>query len=211
MGNKDFKVFVGIDPSITNTGIVALDQEGSLLLIRGVGDTKSLLILKNMSKVHLKTQKSYLVLSEIASTVTSDVLGLASSSEDIIIGYENYSYASDHKAERIGELGGVLKTSLAVNNVALDLVAPTQVKLFATGHGHASKNQMKKAAIAEEPTLANYVPKKADHFFDICDAFFLAKFIWYKYARVHAAKIEGLNCTPLLRHRLEYLRKVSTV
>lgn len=69
-------------------------------------------------------------------------------------------------ALRLGEVGGAVRTRLFEMNIPYVEIPPTQLKMYATGHGTASKDDMVAAAEAEgaEP-----------HNDDEADAFWLRK------------------------------------
>lgn len=55
---------------------------------------------------------------------------------------ENYAYGAKNAREVIGELHGVVRLALHQATVPFALVAPTQLKQFATGKGNANKDTM---------------------------------------------------------------------
>lgn len=55
---------------------------------------------------------------------------------------ENYAYGAKNQRETIGELHGVIRLALHQATVPFALVAPTQLKKFATGVGNAKKDDM---------------------------------------------------------------------
>ena len=60
---------------------------------------------------------------------------------DLVV-LENYSYASANQAHQIGELGGILRVLFYEKQIRYIVVAPGQVKKFATGKGNAKKEQI---------------------------------------------------------------------
>ena len=176
-------IFVGIDPSVTNTGVVVLNEKGSLVLCF---DGKTAYTEKKYEYDidRYKTQADYIV-SNLKSI----------NANTISIAYEDYAFNSVHMAFTLGEYGGILKVKLLeAFNTGILLVAPMSNKKFATDYGYADKNLMMEQAGKECPELIG----KSD---DICDAYFLAKYAWYKNNPEYAAKMEKGN--PYLRARLE--------
>ena len=148
--------FLGIDPSITNTGVVLLNSEGKLL-----GCTNGSEFIKGL--------KGFARYEAQAEGIARYVQNLHISS--IVCGYEGYSYNSPHRAFDLAEYGGILKyvlrSILQVKHIYL--IPPMLNKNFATGHGTASKELMQQAAADECADLL-------DTSNDICDAYFLAMF-----------------------------------
>lgn len=152
------KLFLGIDPSITNTGVVLLDADGKLL---GCADGSE----------YTKGIKGFDRYIAQAEGVARFVQSLCKAKCTIICGYEGYSYNSPHRAFDLAEYGGILKQVLR-KHLGIDtiyLIPPTLNKNFATGHGTASKELMQQAAADECADLS-------DTSNDICDAYFLAMF-----------------------------------
>lgn len=147
--------FLGIDPSITNTGVVLLNPEGKLL---GCTDGSSF----------TKGVKGFARYEAQAEGIAKYVQDL--SRHPVVCGYEGYSYNSPHRAFDLAEYGGILKHSLRNAGITtIYLIPPTLNKNFATGHGTASKELMQQAAADECADLL-------DTSNDICDAYFLAMF-----------------------------------
>ena len=150
------KYYFGIDPSLTNTGVVVLDATGVLIEVAQ----------SNILKLSSSDPLDRLIrLSSFLEGIVTKYEGKK------VAAYEDYSYGSTNKAFLLGELGGVLKTTLYLRVENLILAPPTMVKSFAVSHGHADKEVLIKQALEECPELSKV--KKLSS--DICDAFFLAK------------------------------------
>lgn len=148
--------FLGIDPSITNTGVVLLNSEGKLLgCTNGSEFTKGL---KGFARYEAQAEGIAQYIHEL-------------SNDTIVCGYEGYSYNSPHRAFDLAEYGGILKYALRsiLRVKCIYLIPPMLNKNFATGHGTASKELMQQAAADECADLL-------DTSNDICDAYFLAMF-----------------------------------
>lgn len=150
------KYFIGIDASLTNTGVVVLDSDCKLAEVAQSNTLK----LKSAEPL-----ERLIHLSSFLDSIVKKYTGC------ITAAYEDYSYNSTNKAFLLGELGGVLKTTLYLRVHKLVLAPPTMVKSFAVNHGHADKELLIAQALEECPEL-NKVKKLSS---DICDAFFLAK------------------------------------
>ena len=183
------QAYVGIDPSITNTGLVVLDFNGELLLaMDGKDGYKGLKKAPNAIRHYIQQVKHI-----------TDALAFY----DIkAIGYEDYSYNSVHKAYSLAEYNGILKADIA-RTLEKDvvLIAPKRNKRFAVGNGMAGKEPVMAQAHAECPDL----PKGCSE--DICDAYFLAKYVWYMNDMRTAARHDAGN--DFLRLRLEMIREAT--
>jgi crossover junction endodeoxyribonuclease RuvC len=118
---------LGVDPSLTSTGI-CYEGLGEQIITGRIQPGK---YLKDSAR-----------LSYIQASVESimDMLFDYGDKENLIV-YEGYSMGSGAKGRTfdMGELGGVLKTLAFNKGVAVLLVPPRNLKLFATGRGNAEK------------------------------------------------------------------------
>lgn len=109
---------VGVDASLTSTGVVALEKD----------------------KVYPYTiqRKSTGVerLIEIREIVRAEIV-----SADIVV-IEGYAFARANQAHQIGELGGVLRVMFHEEKIKYIEAAPSAVKKFATGKGNAKKEDV---------------------------------------------------------------------
>lgn len=174
--------YIGIDPSISNTGLCALSENGALIFCADCGQGR-----KGMSDIdRYIARASYLVSCLAPFTIRS-------------IAWENYSFDSVHRAYSLAECNGIMKAAVYnLTGKAFCYVAPAALKKFATGNGHAGKEMMAARAHAECSAL----PENAST--DICDAFFLAKYAFYMERPQDAIKLDRGN--PCLRARLEMIK-----
>lgn len=182
--------YVGIDPSLSNTGVCILGWAGDLI---GAHDTKDL---------KLKSSEPF----ERLKGISDFVLSLLPTKSIVHVGYENYSYGSTNKAYLLGELGGVLKLALYYAVDSMTLFAPKTVKSFAVHNGDAGKDLMIAQATSECPELLGF--KKLSS--DICDSYFLAKAALF----LHSPEVAvTTNAKEYMRHRLEVIKnaKFSTI
>ena len=175
--------YAGIDPSISNTGLVILDSKMNVVhQINGKITSKS-----NYDIENYINQAKYIVSFLADKNISA-------------IGYENYSFNSTHRAYSLAEYNGILKSEiLRVCNKNTTLISPMQLKKFATGNGHADKNIVMQKAKEECPLFDKSTSS------DICDAYFLAKYAFYKNNQQLAVTLENGNS--LLRTRLEISAK----
>lgn len=180
-------IYAGIDASTSNTGVVVLSEAGELLTARNSSDIPKIKGPKHVVR--------YLRLEAIADFVVNTIREHGS---ECRIGYEDYSYDSTHKAEVLGELGGVLRLRLIREFGEVLFIAPTSLKKFAVGHGHAAKTRIREGALQECPGLADLSERQCTH--DVCDAYFLARAALYASDPKTAAREDTNN--RLVRTRL---------
>ena len=112
-------VIMGIDPSLTSTGLVVLSN--------------SEVISSETIEVKEKGIARLLRLQDILSD------RLTNFAADLVV-IEGYAFARANQAHQMGELGGMIRMLLTTMRVSWIEVAPTQVKKFATGKGNAAKD-----------------------------------------------------------------------
>lgn len=85
----------------------------------------------------------------------------------ILAAMEGYSYGSTGKLFELGEIGGVVKMTLAQFKIPVIVVAPSQLKKFVAGTPGADKERMRAAT---EAKWGLDIPQD-----DMCDAYGLAR------------------------------------
>lgn len=180
------KLYVGIDPSLSNTALVVINDKGIILESVNYKDT-GFADMIDPDQVHIAKLDS----------IFHFICGWCPSNYPVAI--ESYSIASLNRPFTLGEVGGIVRIAAYNQQCKITDVPPLSLKRFATGHGHASKEEIVKQAISEGKDLGK------DPTDDICDAYFLAKYAWYKANPKFAAKHETNR--DLLRHRLECIQK----
>lgn len=179
-------IYVGVDPSITNTGVVILNSDGNVIEVL---NTKG-----------VKNNNPYLLLKDITNTVINFLKKI--NYDDVKICYEDYSYSSVNRTYRLGELGGVLRSELVANFGNIHLVAPRLLKKFAVNTGDADKAAVTTAALQEDSYFKTLTKQQLTS--DICDAYYLARICFYLYNWQNIITIEPNK--KLLRQRIETLR-----
>ena len=141
-------IYIGIDLSLTSTGICVLkDKTYEANIIK----TK----LKGCARlIYIKDKIEDILLSHFHG-------------RDMLIAIEGYSYGSVGKMADIGELGGVVKTMIFDNNFKTIVIPPTSLKKFITGKGNSPKD------IMISKTLKKYNVEFENN--NKCDAFGLAQ------------------------------------
>jgi len=123
-------MIVGIDPSLTNTGVVAIDN--NLVCSHNVCFTPS----KNLFGIER--------LLFLANAVRDFVDKLAPDVE--LVSVEGPSYGSKTSSLfELGELGGLIQLTLYQLCVSYVFPAPTEVKKLMTGKGNADKDKVKES------------------------------------------------------------------
>lgn len=117
---------IGVDPSLTNTGVVVLDHKATVVLQRGItskplgSDVKS-----RMERVRQIT----MTLLEILNKYRPDVVTI-----------ETYAMHSKGQLAFMAELGCMLRYVIVDGGVTLYEVAPSTLKKWVTGSGKSIKN-----------------------------------------------------------------------
>lgn len=143
--------YIGIDPSLSSTGIVVLDKNSRLmsstLIQSNLKGTERLIELRNLLRECIRRVDSPRVL------------------------IERYSFGSRAgQAFSIGEWGGVLRVLLVESGHEVVEVSPSTLKKFITGKGNVKKDMILKEVF-----------KKWDEDFNddnLADAYGLARMNW---------------------------------
>lgn len=158
------KAVIGIDQSLRSTGVC---------LIKGNTILHHLIKPKNLKGI----KRLLYIQQELLKIIKTSSIGA--------ICMEGYSYESLSHAHSLGEIGGIIKLLCANLKTPFYIVPPTLVKLFATGIGSATKENM----------MSVYNLKQDD----LADSQALAEIASFLYTKE----------TPLKRHQLEVLKKVK--
>ena len=159
--------YIGIDASLTSTGIVVLDGMEQIyskaIISSKVKGTERLRDLKKKTKEYM------------ANFVLA---------QDIPVFLENYSFGSvmGGRTFSIGEWGGVLRVLLDEMGFKVTGIAPTMLKKFATGKGNSKKEQMLLQ------TFKRYGQEFDNN--DLCDAFCMAM-LCYRYSNMDKLKLSA--------------------
>ena len=118
---------LGIDASLTGTGIAVFDLYGN----------KSGIDLVHNEAIQVKStgeERLKAIRDRIADIISSWQIGY--------VAIEGYAFSRANQAHQIGELGGVLRLFLHEHNIPFVEIAPSAVKKFATGKGNAQKHEV---------------------------------------------------------------------
>ena len=144
--------YLGIDQSLTATGLCLLNDGGYLLRLETVDPGK----VRGAARLSLIKQRLLSFLSR------EPVKGAA---------YEGYAYDAVGRVFQLGEVGGVVQLTLHEGGVPAVSVAPVALKKFATGSPKADKDVM--IAAAKRAEIAAADDNQADAFFLARVAFLL--------------------------------------
>ncbi len=149
-------IYIGIDPSSTNTGVVIFIKDSVVFKLISPNkvkdfDERVVAILKELKKIY------------------DSFKGM-----DVKVAMESPSYMSKGRTSQLSMLCGAIYYWLLVNNISVTLVQPSKLKKFFTGDGRADKDKM--MSIVPKNIMVQFIEKhkKVD---DLADAYALAKFI----------------------------------
>lgn len=147
MEKDNFGNILGIDASLTGTGIVVINNTGSILYQENLG-TK----LKSFERLN------YILRKVLTACSTYDIKYTA---------IEGYAFLGSGRMTDLAELGGIIKFFLWSQKYPLDIYPPSAIKKFITGKGNVKKDLM----------LLKVYKKFGIEFNDdnLCDAYCIAK------------------------------------
>jgi crossover junction endodeoxyribonuclease RuvC len=122
------KNILGLDPSLSSTGIIVLDSKGNIVYEASL-KTKQLRGMKR-----LKFIKDEILLVTKKFNITQVFI-------------ESYAFGVVQSRSKfnLGELGGVIRLTLYENNIEYEDIAPPTLKKYVTGYGNADKIMMVEA------------------------------------------------------------------
>lgn len=126
---------VGIDPSLTSTGIVALDDEANVVVAEALRPAKGLTAAARLDDLH-----------DQFSRLLDQLISPAPACASALVALEGYGYSAN--SQRLAELGewvGLVKWELWRRRVGMFIVAPARLKKWVTGKGTAQKDEMRLA------------------------------------------------------------------
>lgn len=116
-------IILGIDPSLTSTGICVMNGETG-----EVGETMAI------HSTHTGAERLV--------NFRQEIVNLISMRSNIHAFIEGYAFGANNQREALGELGGVLRLTLYDAGIPMVIIQPTMLKKFATGKGTADKVAM---------------------------------------------------------------------
>ncbi len=162
--------YVGIDPSLTATAMVAINEDGEpASIINNIGYE-----LPKDSSVWRLAERTGIIADGISAFLKQHDLKAAA--------IEGYSFSSGGSSLfQIGEMIGVVRYKIMqagklINHLPVT-IPPTALKKFATGRGNADKSLMVLAA-SKDPWNFEYM-NKGNPDDNVIDAFWLAQMMRY--------------------------------
>jgi crossover junction endodeoxyribonuclease RuvC len=122
--------YLGIDPSLTGTGLCLIDDSGPTRSYR----------LETVSTRDLRGPGRLLVIRRALEEFLIE--------RPILVAVESYAFNAVGRVFQLGELGGVLRVAIYETGIPYIEVAPVQLKKYATGKPGAEKSDV--VAAAEE-------------------------------------------------------------
>ena len=116
-------IIIGIDPSLTSTGICVMDGETG-----EIGET-------------IAIQPNNTGPERLAS-FRQEITNLIAMRSNMHAFIEGYAFGANNQREALGELGGILRLALYDAGIPIVVIPPTILKKFATGRGTADKVAM---------------------------------------------------------------------
>jgi Holliday junction resolvasome RuvABC endonuclease subunit len=164
----------GLDLSLTGTGFIVRRSKPvhDRLLATKPLDSKSTpkFIKEQGGGIHPKSGVFYGTLEDRIDWQVARIMSRLKRFPVELIAIEGYSFASHDKGMRDRcELTGVVKHRLRRADIAWTLIPPKSLKLYATGNGNASKEEMIAAANAAGFECSND---------NVADAYWLADHAW---------------------------------
>lgn len=117
---------LGLDPSLTATGLVILDRNQKIHAV------------KTIFPNCFEEERLIFIRDWVRSATYNLSVKMAA--------IEGYSYASIGNLPKLGEIGGILRVLLHEMNIPFVTVAPQTLKKWVTGKGQGQKNKMMLAA-----------------------------------------------------------------
>ena len=163
------KIFIGIDQSITHSGVTILKKENNKILI--------------LDSFGISTNTK-LTFEERLLTIERIIFEKIKlfNNEELSVGVEGLAYNRNNtnNTSMLFGLFSLIITRLCLFNIRYSIITPNSLKKFATGYGHSTKEEMIDQ-IGEE--FLNILLRKSNiknirskKFEDISDSFWLAMF-----------------------------------
>lgn len=167
---KTERLYLGIDPSLTSTGLAVLNDQGHYRL-QSLQPGKSL---RGVPRLVWLAERVAVALSEAK---------LSSPHGFTCAAIESYAYGGRGDLTGLAEAGGVIRLELGKQGLCVLSVPPASLKCYTTGHGFASKEAMTTWASRQAYTgeLTN----------DTADAMALAAFLRDRLALERTAAMSG--------------------
>lgn len=133
-------IVVGLDLSLARTGVASCSVADFAALPDEPRRTAT--IITGSGAVTTSVLSASRKLSDVERLIwlRDQILGLLPDDGRAVVALEGYSYGSHQRNHQLGELGGVVRVMLHEQGVPWVVVAPPQLKKYATGKGNAGKD-----------------------------------------------------------------------
>ena len=132
---------VGIDPSLTGTGVIVLDENGRHQNIRLQSRSRG-------GSVRERNERYLTIVSRVIEFI-EDCIG--EENEPVVIAIEGYSFESEGRGRYLAEFGGLLRSDLCVfESSRIYEVAPATLKKYATEKKNRKGKQPTKTEVVHE-------------------------------------------------------------
>ena len=122
--------FMGIDQALETTGVCVLAEKTPRPVELSVIDAKNYRGSERLAYIYLETLK------------------LLKKHQPTLVAIEGYAYGATGRVFELGEVGGVVRMSLAQQEIPFVAVAPASLKQFVSGRGGANKRDMRVAILS---------------------------------------------------------------
>jgi len=164
-------IIVGIDPSLTHTGLCRL-TDGKIL-----NEKKDLLAIKSKAvgdSIANRLPRMFEIRRQILNFCLAEPVSLFS--------IEGYAFRANGRVFDLGEFGGLIREELLALNIPIVEVGPTRLKKFITGQGNCDK------ALVMKEVERIYKFKTDDD--NLSDAFAIAIYAWSYHCLSNNIKIK---------------------
>lgn len=124
-------IILGIDPSLSSTGICLIAEDGEVIESMAVQPD-----CKGSERLAVFRRELRIIVAKYCTCGIRSFI-------------EGYAFGANNQREALGELGGVLRLELYDSNIPIVVVQPTALKKFATGKGNSDKIAMGVALMKE--------------------------------------------------------------
>jgi hypothetical protein len=180
------KYIAGIDYSLNGPAVCVInaDQEFSFANCSFYYLTDIKKISKTfLTNIHGESFQEYDGECERYDTISDWVMRVCMGCTEIAL--EGYAYSAHGRVFHIAENTGVLKYKIYQESIPLTIIAPKEIKKFASGKGNADKDLMYQSFVEETSIPLKFIitPDKKDissPVSDIVDAYYICKLLYSK-------------------------------
>ena len=126
-------IYIGLDLSVTGTGFFAVaEHEGEMLATCATFGSSKLRYAERLAHLQMQLREAILQAKS----------GVGSSLSILWVGIEDYAMNAKGRITTLAEWGGVARLTLLEYRARTLSAAPSTLKAWTAGHGHADKSQM---------------------------------------------------------------------